>query len=180
MPDIIWNGSFETWGGWYIPATAYSAGYSTAQARTGAWSLRLGIPPGGTNTKSYSDANQTVYIPGDARSVKLVYWAYRLSGNPGPIPTPAPRVLGEQLSADGLPYDVQYLLLLSADNTWIDTMMWEASNHAAWTRYERDLTRYAGRTIKLHFGVFNTGAGGRTSMYIDDVQLLVDAPSLCP
>jgi hypothetical protein len=180
VPDIIWNGSFEHWGGWYIPTTAYSAGFSTVQAHTGSWSLRLGIPPGGTNIKSYSDANQTVYIPSDARSAKLVYWAYRLSGNPGPVPTPALRLLGTQLSAASPSYDVQYLLILSADDRWIGTMMWEASNHPSWTRYERDLTHYAGRTIKLHFGVYNTGTGGRTSMYIDDVQLLVDAPSLCP
>ena len=180
VPDIIWNGSFEHWGGWHIPVTAYSAGYSTAQARTGAWSMRLGIPPGGTNVKSYSDTNQTVHIPWDTRSAKLVYWAYRLSGNPGPIPTPAPRLLSEELSLANLSYDVQYLLILDAKDKWIDTLMWEASDYPFWTRYEYDLTSYAGRTIKLHFGVYNTGWGGRTSMYIDDVQLFVDAPSLCP
>jgi hypothetical protein len=180
VPNIIWNGSFEHLGSWYIPVTAYSAGYSTAQARTGAWSMRLGIPPGGTHVKSYSDTNQTVYIPWDARSAKLVYWAYRLSGNPGPIPTPAPRLLSEDLSLANLSYDVQYLLILDGNDKWIDTLMWEASDHPAWTRYEYDLKSFAGRTIKLHFGVYNTGWGGRTSMYIDDVQLLVDAPSLCP
>jgi hypothetical protein len=180
VPDIIWNGSFEHWGGWHIPITAYSAGYSTAQARTGAWSMRLGIPPGGTHVESYSDTNQTVYIPTDTRSAKLVYWAYRLSGNPGPVPTPAPRLLGEELSAATMGHDVQYLLILNTNDTWIDSLMWEASDYPFWTRYEYDLTSYAGRTIKLHFGVYNTGTGGRTSMYIDNVQLLVDAPSLCP
>ncbi|MBC7237521.1 MAG: hypothetical protein H5T69_16890 [Chloroflexi bacterium] len=180
VPDLIYNGDFEGWGGWHIPVTAYSAGFSTAQAHGGVWSLRLGIPPGGINTKSYSDANQTVYIPVDTRSARLIYWAYRLSGDAGPIPTPFPRVATELSSLENLNYDAQYLLILDASGNWIDTLMWEATNSPSWAKFEFDVTRYAGRTIKFHFGVHNTGWGGLTTMYIDDVQLLVDAPSLCP
>ena len=179
-PDILVNGGFESDAAWVLPATAYSAGYSSAQAYEDARSMRVGIIASGDNCYAYSDAQQTVTIPAAASLARLRFYAYPLSGEAGPVPTPYPR-LAAQLAAEFLPYDVQYLLVLDPYDNWIDTLMWECGNDAAWLFKEYDLTAYAGRTIKLQFGAYNQGTGGVTAMYIDRVTLEVcQSPTLTP
>lgn len=180
VQDIIVNGGFEWLGTWYIPATQYSAGYTDQAMYTGSWSMRLGIDDANDNRHSYSDINQTVTIPSDATSAILGFWFYPFSGDPGVVPTPMPRPQGTFGSMEYLNYDVQYVLILDASEYWIDTLMWQCSNDQWWTYHQADLTAYAGRTIKLHFGAYNTGWGGVTGMYLDDVSLTVAADSLCP
>ena len=164
------NGGFESYGGWWIPTTRYSAGYSTAMPHSGAWSMRLGIVNAGDNTYSYSDAQQTVYIPTGISRVTLRFWAYPQSGDARTVPWPTISMLGD-IRLLNLSYDVQYLLILDKYSTWIDTLLWQARDDRQWLFYEFDLTRYAGQTIKLQFGAYNTGYGGVTSMYLDDASL---------
>ncbi|MBM3189474.1 MAG: hypothetical protein FJZ90_12210 [Chloroflexi bacterium] len=169
--EAISNGGFEQYGvGWWIPATKYSAGYSSAVRRSGSWAMRLGIVYPSHNTYSYSDAQQTVYIPADIASAKLRFWTYPMSGDPRAVPWPDVRTLGD-LQLMNLAYDVQYLLILDRDNKWIDTLLWHCRDDRQWLYYEHDLARFAGQTIKLQFGVYNTGYGGVTAMYLDDVSL---------
>jgi hypothetical protein len=72
-----------------------------------------------------------------------------------------------------LPYDVQYVLILDVYEAWIDTLVWQARDDRAWRDYEIDLSEYRGRTIRLQFGAYNTGYGGVTAMYLDEVSLEV-------
>ena len=95
------------------------------------------------------------------------------------MPTPAPR---PQISLDSMgfmPYDVQYLLILDKYGKWIDTLLWQRTDDGKWTQYQFDVIAFAGRTIGLHFGVYNDGLDGVTAMYVDEVSLSVCAPSLC-
>ncbi|MBN1402793.1 MAG: hypothetical protein JXA74_18265 [Anaerolineae bacterium] len=169
--EALVNGGFEEGStGWYLPITAYTASVSTALPRSGARSLRMGILSTWENTYSYSDGQQTVTIPSGISSATLRYWLYPRSGDAGTVPTPYPRLAGVS-PLQNLQYDVQYLLILDANDEWIDTLMWQAHNLSQWVYYEFDLSAYAGQTITLQYGVYNTGYGGVTAMYLDDASL---------
>ena len=175
--EAVRNGGFESSSDdWETPSTAYTAGYSWSQAHSGSWSMRTGIVYPGDNRYSYSAARQKVAIPTGVTSAVLRFWLYPLSGDPWRVPTPYPRALLSQQLLDSLTYDVQYVLVLDEFDTWIDTLVWQASNAREWVSYQVDLPQYAGRTIKLHFGAFNTGYGGVTALYVDDVSLEICYP----
>ncbi len=179
LPDLIRNGGFERDGDWALPFTTYPAAYTRDRARSGQRAMRLGIVQGQDNRFSYSPARQTVTIPPDARRATLSFWLYTISGEPGPLERPV-RPLARSLQQISLSGDVQYLLILNEREVWIDTLLWQRRNDGEWLYQEFDLTAYAGWTIKLHFGVFNDGVGTICGMFLDDVSLRVDAPSLQP
>ena len=83
---------------------------------------------------------------------------------------------GQRLSAIYLEYDVQYLLILDKYGAWIDYLLWQCEDDQQWLPFSYDLSAYAGQTISLQFGTYNTGVGGVTSMYIDEVSLEVCWP----
>lgn len=167
--NAIANGGFETTASWFIPATAYSAGYSTAQAHGGARSMRMGIVAPGAQVYSYSDCAQTVAIPANAASARLRFWLYPLSTG-AYLVAPPPPPIGARLSDLTLSNDAQYLLIMSG-GAILDKPVWQLSNEDAWVAYDIDLLPFAGRAITLQFGVFNNGSGGLTAMYLDDVSL---------
>ena len=78
--NLFHNPGFESTSDWEIPITAYSAGYSTAQAHTGSRSMRTGILVSADNIFSYSDFRQAVHIPSGAAVAKASFWLYTLSG----------------------------------------------------------------------------------------------------
>jgi hypothetical protein len=86
--------------------------------------------------------------------------------------------VGEEISATTVAAgDAQYLLLLDPDTGGIvDVLFWELSNAQSWGQRTFDLTGYAGRSIKLHFGVYNDGVAGRAGMYVDNVALIIQRP----
>lgn len=47
------------------------------------------------------------------------------------------------------------------------------SNSQTWEKYEIDLPACQGKGLILHFEVYNNGINGKTSIYVDDVQLIV-------
>jgi hypothetical protein len=169
--DLIVNGSFEDNSGWFIPVTAYSAGYSTDQAYSGSWSMRTGLPRSADNTYSYSDARQTITIPKHPASADLHLWIYPTSGDPtnAPLPTQQIGMHIDQIHFKGS--DLQYVLVLDKDLVWIDTLLWQRSNSQTWEDYDFDLSAYAGQTISIQLGTYNDGINGITSMYVDDVAL---------
>jgi len=175
--DIMMNGAFEYIGSWYLPITAYSAGYTNAASHSGSWSMRVGIYDPSHDVLSYSGATQTFYIPWDATDATLGAWLWTWSDEAGPVPTPYPRSMSLE---DYLSYDVQYLLVLDAYDNWIDTLMWTAEDNQSWAYHTFDLTKFAGMTIKLHFAATNNGQDGVTGMFIDDATLYVTANSYCP
>ena len=143
--------------------------------------MRLGIDDPDDNTYSYSDANQTVEIPADATGATVRFWAYPMSDDPQAVPTPYPRQMSSLSLRAYLPYDVQYLLVLDKYDYWIDTLLWQATDDQTWNYYEFDLFKYAGETIKVHFGTYNTGLDGTTVMYVDDVSFEVcQVPTTTP
>ena len=110
-------------------------------------------------------------IPSGIAQANLSFWSYPISGDAGPIPTPQPRSPSSLQVLEKLTYDVQYLLILDQSDNWIGTMLWQCTNDQTWGYHTYDLGAYAGRTIKLQFGSYNTGNGGVTSMYLDNVSL---------
>ena len=175
--EEIANGGFEPSSDWEVPVTAYTAGYSTAEAHSGSRSMRVGILNAGDNKYSYSSARQLVTIPAAADSVTLGFWLYSLSGEASMQALTIPdHPLAPSVEEAVLSDDAQYVLILDDNDVWIDTVLWQRRDDEAWTYHEADLLDYAGQTIKLHFGVYNDGLGGVTGMYVDDVSLGVCTP----
>jgi hypothetical protein len=178
------NGSFEYNGSWGIPYTPYPAGYSVDYAYHGARSMRTGIPLYTyTNVYSYSDAWQTVYIPAGSTSAQLQMWLLPRSQEaalttdaeaPDPEPvTKAPEagtVWEQQPLSPDVP-DAQYVLVLNpSTGAILETLLWwQPRSSSGWIYRTFNLGHYAGRSIRLQFGTYNNGYGGRTVMYVDRV-----------
>jgi hypothetical protein len=173
--DEIENGGFEDTAAWERPVTEYRAEYSTAQAHGGTRSMRVGIVDPADNVYSYSSARQFVTIPDDGSSATLRFWLYPLSGDAGTL-DPPPDPLPVAVDMGPLSTDAQYVLILDENGDWIDTLLWQLSDDGEWTYHEYDMSPWAGQTIKLHFGVYNDGAGGVTGMYVDDALLQICPP----
>ena len=169
--ERVANNSFETISDWDIPATRFSAGYSTDQAHTGVQSMRTGIIYDAHNRFSYSDARQFVSIPSSSSTATLSLWVYQLTEEtPAVVYMPLPVPHGP-FSVQSGANDIQYVLILDQYQNWIDTLLWQRQNTAAWTNYTFDLSNYIGRSIYIQFGTYNDGLDGITSMYMDDVSL---------
>ncbi len=168
------NGGFEGTGGWTFPVTSSTAGYSTAAARSGPRSARLGLLPGAQLgpaaalpwpaplpgpaqdlAHSYSTALQSFTLPAGAAAVTLDFWYL-----PG--------------SEDSPGRDWQSLFLLKPGAlTIVATLMRDHQNAGAWQHASFDLTAYRGRELILYFEVYNNSdaAAGRTWMFVDDVRV---------
>ncbi|MBN1399329.1 MAG: DUF11 domain-containing protein, partial [Anaerolineae bacterium] len=146
------NGGFETDEAWYIPDTAYPAGYSEAMAHSGRRSMRLGIVSD-PSALSYSSANQPFQVPALASSVRISFWYYPVSED----------------TAHGR----QYALLLDENREYLETILWTAEDAASWQWREHEVFGYAAETLYLHFGVQNDGEGGPSAMFVDDVEVQV-------
>ncbi len=148
----IVNPSFENDEAWQIPQTEYPAGYSYSHPRTGARSMRLGIPAGG-NVYSYSSAQQVVELPASATEATLTFYYWPVTAWP---------------DADR----IYFCVLRASDDVALQTTVW-TEYEQAWQQRSVDLRGYAGQRIKVHFGVKNDGENWITSVYLDDVELWV-------
>jgi hypothetical protein len=166
------NNGFELIGEWGIPITAFSAGYSTSQPHTGAMSMRNGILASSHNRYSYSDAYQTGLIELSADSATIGMWIYPITGET-PVTVMSVSPTSAQVSTLAGSNDVQYVLVLDVWGNWIDTLLWTRSNAQTWTNYQFDVSKWAGMTIRLQFGVYNDGYNGVTAMYVDDTTMQV-------
>jgi hypothetical protein len=55
----------------------------------------------------------------------------------------------------------------------VSAVLWRVlANEQAWRQVALDLTPYAGQAVAVYFNTYNDGAGGRTAMFLDNVQLL--------
>lgn len=170
------NGSMEADAGWNFPITPYRAGYSSQYSHGAARSLRTGIVIPGDNVRSYSSAQQTILLPTNAGSLTLHAWWRPLSGE-GDLPvTAASEPEAVLAAAAGVEpaapaSDRQYALLLDIDGNILERMLWTRSNANAWRELSYDLTAHAGQTVRIHFGSYNDGINGVTSLFVDDVSL---------
>ena len=172
------NNGMEYDTAWEIPATEYTAGYTSSWWHEGARSMRTGIVIPDDNRYSFSPFRQTSIIPLNATSVTLNYWKYPVTSEPITAAVPPEPQMWSFFEEKGavLSGDVQYLLILNQYNQIVERIFWERSNSQIWENQIIDLTKYAGWIIKPHFGTYNDGWGGVTSMYVDDVSLEICVP----
>ena len=173
--EAIINGGFEDNSGWEIPITEYTAGYSSSEAHSGGRSMRTGIVIEADNRYSYSSARQKVTIPSGSTSASLTFWLKPFSGQVKGLTLPEAPAIGSPLSEIKMAGDVQYVLVLDSNYNIINTLIWQISDSRSWSEYQFNLTQYAGKTIWLHFGTYNDGFDGLSSLFVDDVSL-----DICP
>jgi hypothetical protein len=170
--ELLVNKGFENNTGWVIPATVYSAKYTNSKSHSGSRSMLTGITVPGDNIYSYSSAYQTVTIPGNAKSAKLEFWNYPMSGE-----TLAqfafPFVTHILLGLKPMAFDMQYVAIVDDDTGFGEIVFWQLSDRQTWARETVDLLDHKGNTIQVFFTTFNDGADSITSMYVDDVSLEV-------
>ena len=173
--EAIINGGFEDNSGWIIPITEYPAGYSSSEAHSGSRSMRTGIVNSVDNIFSYSSAQQKVTIPAGTTSAYFTFWIKPFSGQVKGLALPAKPATGSTLEEVQLAGDIQYVLVLDSNFNIINTLVWQISDSRTWTEYQFNLAAYAGKTIWLHFGTYNDGLDGISSLFVDDVSL-----DICP
>jgi hypothetical protein len=169
------NGGFEDNSGWELPITEWTAGYTTSEAHSGSRSMRTGIVNAADNRYSYSSTRQKVTIPSGTTSASLTFWIKPYSGQVSGQSVPAAPAIGSPLNEIQMSGDVQYVLVLDSNFNIVQSLIWQISNSRTWSQYTFNLASYAGKTIWLHFGTYNDGLDGISSMFVDDVSL-----SLCP
>jgi hypothetical protein len=193
----IANQTLEPQGGyWYFPPTVKTAWYTNYRYHSQYYSAYTGIDPWlqpGINLFSYSSIrtnnNVAFTIPATATSARLGFWQYSITNEPyylakdgttlvGSEQKPlAPRPeVGKLLELDEYMPDVQYVLVLGPDDLIKASPVWELWNSPGWVYREIGLLNWKGQPIKIQFGTANDGAGGVSSMYIDDVILTVCTP----
>ncbi|MCZ7600628.1 MAG: hypothetical protein M5U09_26850 [Gammaproteobacteria bacterium] len=152
---MILNGGFEGEAGWVFSQTPIPGAYATEVVHSGQRSARLGIVSG-YDLYSYSSVHQTVSIPAGVKRAMLTYWTY-------------------PISQDVYPNDVQLVLILDQNFRLVASADQSLSNAQQWVPGALDLTQFAGRTITIYFGVFNSGGTARPSaMYVDDVTVTIE------
>lgn len=152
--NVVLNGGFEEDGAWEFPQTPCTAALTTQFAHEGQRAVRIGLVPPSADTLCWSSARQSVVLPGDVSTATLSAWLYPVSENIG----------GR---------DAQYIQLYDEGGTLLSQLWRGLSNAQSWEWRQYDLTSYRGKTLRLHFGVYNDGTGGRTALYVDDVSLEV-------
>lgn len=185
--ERVLNGGFESDAVWQNPITPYKANYTTLVARTGARSMRLGVPPPATDVFSHSSAYQSVVIPADAQSARLTFWfkphteepVQEKVGEDWTDYQPGRVIRGESMDArpgKTTAGDYQEALILDRYYNPLRTIFRTESNFGAWAQMTVDVTAYKGRRIVPYFNVFNDGDGRNTWMFVDDVSLEVCYP----
>ena len=174
--DLIVNSGFEDEDlGWELPVTNFTAAYSEEKPRNGDWSMRTGIDPPGDypNIYSYSSARQGVKLSNDATSLELSMWVYPISGETTLNLAMPELTIGEPVDIQSFTGDFQYILVLDKYNNLLESLDIDLSNSKTWTHKSFDLSDYIGEysEIKIHFGTFNNGYGGKSAMYADDVTM---------
>ncbi|HSN77888.1 MAG TPA: hypothetical protein VL334_22665 [Anaerolineae bacterium] len=167
--DILANGGFEWDGAWYFGDTALPAFYAGLPnpVQSGDRSMALGavLPGAPSNVASFSSIQQAITLPATAQTAQIRFYYY-------PSSTAA---------AGG--FNRQELVLLDPlkfEET-IEVPWRVTENANQWLYKEIDLTRYLGRTMTIYFNARNAGDGARTSMFLDQVQVLAcDSVGIMP
>ncbi|MGQ9903351.1 MAG: hypothetical protein ACUVRU_03230 [Anaerolineae bacterium] len=152
------------------------ARYSTDAGLSGERSILAGLT-NGQPYHVYSDARQWVTLPSNTISATLRMWWYPRTEEQsarlierctrGDCPTGT-------LAAGPLPaaHDLQYVLAVRPDFSF-EWLLRAKADASQWQPLTFDLSRYAGRTIAIQFGVYNDPRGGLTAMFVDNVELWV-------
>ncbi|MGC9394359.1 MAG: hypothetical protein ACP5J4_05845 [Anaerolineae bacterium] len=181
--EWLLNGNAELDQAWYFPLTPATAGYSTDQAYGGGRSIRLGLV-GTSNPLSYSSARQRVTLPVTATSAQLSFWLYPTSTEAQQA-TFSPEIASTMsaaslTSATPTAGDAQFIFIMDDQERILQRLLWTLDNSQTWKPYTFDMSAYIGKSIWVHFGVYNDGYGGTTGMYVDDVSLTATEPLPVP
>ena len=152
--DLITNGGFEgSLSGWTLGGAKLPID-STAEARTGTHALRAGAT---TSTEPSGDswAYQTVTIPQSASSATLTFYYF-------------------MKSADTTPHDYQEAQIRDANGNMLESLFHVDDNSASWTQKSVDLSTYRGQTIQIWFNCHGDGGTTPTTLWVDDVSLVVN------
>jgi hypothetical protein len=161
--ELISNGGFEAGTqGWYLGPTARVPALVTDNRHSGSYAMRLGIPDG-PNVQTFSSIRQTVSIPADAANIEITFWVYLMSTETG----------GQDHQ--------EFVVLSPADGSTL-ALPWRVwyDNSRTWMQQRINLTQFRGQSIVVYFNAYNDGAGGVTSMVIDDISLLACRPAPMP
>ncbi len=176
------NGGFESNSDWEIKDNPVLAGYVTSPKHSGARAMRTGISPGGANLRSYSPIEQDITLPAGLASAKLSFWRYRLWGDGSALAASAapPRIEDLPRTEAELPTmafetDFFYVIGIRDDGT-LEWLLVERMNDATWRQATLDLASLMGQHVRLQFGTYNNGTGGKSTTYVDDVSLTLCAP----
>ncbi len=158
--QLIQNSGFETGVYPWLPGkNELPAQIVTAPYPGGAYAVGLGALA--DNLYSYSSLRQWITIPASHPRVIVSFWAY----------TRAESLWGEDRQ--------QFVVLGSGDA--VLAVPWKVlENEQVWRQRVFDVFNVAGQTIGIYFNVINDGAGGRTSMFLDEVYVWACTPGQYP
>ncbi|MGC8781229.1 MAG: hypothetical protein ACP5UQ_10225 [Anaerolineae bacterium] len=149
--DLAVNGGFDYgWMGWHPSINVLPVRLVGNPTHSPAYALQLGTQD--RQAHSYSSVRQYLHLPVGVR-LTLQFWTWTWS-------------------EAGAGADRQEAVLLAADNSVLAVLWRVLSNEQSWRQVAVDLTPYGGRTVAIYFNVVNDGTGGRTAMFLDDVQVL--------
>lgn len=160
---------------WEIPVTAHQADYTNTPRLAGAWAMRSGIAAGDPNVLSYSDFRQRISIPSNAISAVLTFGRYPILGDTmaiGDTRVPA----GGWLAAGPDVPDYQYVLAKFDDGGYQLLDTWR-DDDGRWLMTDVDLLGLKGKNFRLQFGVYNDGAGGVSTMFVDEASVRICRPA---
>lgn len=149
--NLVQNGGFDAgWPPWYPSVNILPVQLVGSPVLSPPYALQLGTQ--GRQANSYSSVRQYLNLPTGARlTLQFSTWTW---------------------SESGAGADRQEAILLAANNSVL-TVLWRVlANERAWRQITADLTPYGGRQVAIYFNVVNDGAGGRTAMFLDNVQIL--------
>jgi hypothetical protein len=171
--DIILNGGFEKTTDWVLPITEYSAVYSNARVHSGSWSVRTGIVDDNDDTYSYSEVQQTVFIPADTDSASLNFWVYPISDDNAKLTSldSSFKTYGRMEDGLSLAEDLQYALVIY--NGYWYFKWYDLRDTRSWEYYTVSLAEFAGTYVTIDFGTFNNGYNGPSALYVDDVSFTI-------
>ncbi|MFC2055189.1 hypothetical protein ACFLV7_12985 [Chloroflexota bacterium] len=178
--NIVLNSGFEDQGSTgTTDADDWEQTVSIAAERTsigyfaGTHSMQTGIPSSGTDIAGYSQFYQDVTISAGAVNAVLSYWVYTNSSEtpPGLMPDPPP-LSADIYGPDTPDYDTQFGYLQTTSGDHLERLFWwTASDSDSWNFMQLDVSDYEGQTIRVLFGTYNNGFGGKTGMWVDEVYL---------
>lgn len=157
-PDLVLNGGFERYEGWYIGEDPVPPRAARDQWHSGARSILLGHPPGGPNRTTYSSVRQLITLPENMVATQLRWWELTYTQE-----APSPYTSAYE--------DRHDVILLTPNLTPITILSRTRTNSGVWQERAVDLTPYRGRSFYIYFNVFNNEDSLRTWMYLDDVAL---------
>lgn len=171
---LVVNGTFEEDAAWEFPLTPLPASYATANAYSGYRSARTGALDANANRYSYSSVRQAIALPENATQITFYFtlWQWTTESPLTPVPKHSDMQRGERVMAG----DVQYALILDANNQIVAAPYWNRENIQTWNSFTVDVTQFKGQTIKIQFGTYNDGVGGYSGMYVDDVVMFATTP----